>query len=67
MENKHWYAVQENEEDALDYGSYDYNEALEMAQVVEHYSSRDALAEMEITDIMFYLAEICTTTFEIEK
>ena len=39
----------------------------EMAQVVERYSSRDALAEMEITDIMFYLAEICTTTFEIEK
>ena len=31
---KRWYAVQETREDALDYGSYDYEEAYEMAKEI---------------------------------
>ncbi len=47
MENKHWYAVQENEEDALDYGSYDYNEALEMAQEIANENGEAFIAYID--------------------
>lgn len=33
-ENKKWYAVQETPDDALDYGSYNYEEAVEMAKEI---------------------------------
>lgn len=33
-ENMKWYAVQETPEDAWDYGSYDYAEAVEMAHEI---------------------------------
>lgn len=34
METKHWYAVQETENDAWDYGSYSHKEAFEMAMEI---------------------------------
>ena len=30
MDKKYWYAVQEHRDDAWDYGSHDYDEAVEM-------------------------------------
>lgn len=37
-ENKLWYAVQEDSEDDWGYGSYDYEEAVEMLMSCESYN-----------------------------
>lgn len=39
----------------------------EMALTVEHYSDPAVLDGMDTESIMFSLAQICYTTFEIEK
>lgn len=46
-ENKKWYAVQECPEDAWDYGSYDYAEAVEMAHEIVKEKGEALIAEID--------------------
>ena len=44
---KRWYAVQETREDALDYGSYDYEEAYEMAKEIANEKGESIIAYID--------------------
>lgn len=42
-----WYAVQKTEEDAWDYGSFDYKEALAMAQEIANEKGEAFIAYID--------------------